>query len=350
MIEVKPKKKIYKLTIVFIVLDFLALVCFGIVYFLPSFKTTIVTTAFRTMTHKYIAYIFYSQKMIDKVFASNYYVPIDEEVNLDDIVIDTKDKETYDSPYDEAILKRDKNADYKIIDVEVGNSNGFLVAIYDPSRVRMMTKEILNTRGKGERTLDMCNRYGGLVCINGGGFLEVDGWGIDTPMGYVINNGQIIYSAGYNPNANLIAMTYDNKLLLTTDSAENAIQNSNIRDALEFGPFLIVNGTPMTIKGDGGLGKSPRAVIAQRKDGIILFLIVDGSALYIDGAEINDLIELLLKYGAHNAANLDGGNSTTLIVNGVTHNKLMPNAAKSGGRYVVNGWALLPKNSGVLND
>ena len=55
------------------------------------------------------------------------------------------------------------------------------------------------------------------------------------------------------------------------------------------------------------------------------------------------MIDLLMRYGAHNAANLDGGNSSTLIVNGETYNKLMPNAARTGGRYVVNGWGLLPK-------
>ena len=341
--NVKKKAKIYKLTILFIILDFCALVCFFVVYFVKPFKTMIVTTALRTMTHQYLAYVFYSEKMVQDVLNSNYFIPVNEEVDLDQIVIDTSEKTRYDSIYDEQILTRDPgNDDYKIIDVEIGNSKGYLVAIYDPSRVHLITKEVLGTK-LGERTIDMCKRYNGLVCINGGGFLEEDGWGIGSPMGYVVNNGEIIWTTGYNPNANLIAMTYDNKLLLTVDSAENAVANSNVRDALEFGPFLIVNGTPMTTVGDGGYGRSPRVAIAQRKDGIIMFLVVDGSALYVDGATLTDMIDLLMLYGAHNAANLDGGNSSTLIVNGQTHNKLMPNAARTGGRYVVNGWALLPE-------
>ena len=339
----KKKKKIYKLTILFAILDVLAIFCFIVFYFVTPFKNMIVTTALRTMTHKYLAYVFYSEEMVQEVLNSNYYIPVNEEVDLDQIVIDTSEKTRYDSPEEEQILTRDPgNDDYKIINVEVGNSNGYLVAIYDPSRVHLITKEVLGTK-LGERTIDMCKRYNGLVCINGGGFLEEDGWGIGSPMGYVVNNGEIIWSTGYNPNANLIAMTYDNKLLLTVDSAENAIANSNVRDALEFGPFLIVNGTPMTTVGDGGYGRSPRVAIAQRKDGIILFLVIDGSALYVDGATLTDMIDLLMKYGAHNAANLDGGNSSTLIVNGQTHNTLMPNAARTGGRYVVNGWALLPE-------
>lgn len=343
VIKPKKKKKIYKLTITFAILDFLAIVCFIVVYFVPQIKSMVVTTALHTMTHQYLAYVFYSEKMVQDVLNSNYSIPVNEDVDLDQIVIDTGEKTRYDSIYDEQILKRNPgNDDYKIIDVQIGNSSGYLVAIYDPSRVHLITKEVLGTK-LGERTLDMCKRYNGIVCINGGGFLEEDGWGIGSPMGYVVNNGEIIWSSGYNPNANLIAMTNDNKLLLTYDSAENAIANSNVRDALEFGPFLIVNGTPMTTVGDGGYGRSPRVAIAQRKDGIIMFLVVDGSALYVDGATLTDMIDLLMLYGAHNAANLDGGNSSTLIVNGETHNKLMPNAAKTGGRYVVNGWALLPE-------
>ena len=343
IVKPKKKKRIYKLTLLFIVLDVMALSCFAIVYFIPSFKSTIVTTALHTMNHKYLAYIFYSQKMVEKVQNSNYSIPVNEEVDLNQVVIDTSEKVRYDSIYDEYILKRDPgNDDYKIIDVDIGNNKGYLIAIYDPSRVHLITKEVLGTK-LGEKTIDMCNRYHGLVCINGGGFLEEDGWGIGSPIGYVVKDGKIIWSDGYDANANLIAMTNDNKLLLTVDSAENAIANKNVRDALEFGPFLIVNGTPMTTVGDGGYGRSPRVAIAQRKDGIILFLVVDGSALYVDGATLSEMIDLLMLYGAHNAANLDGGNSSTLIVNGKTYNKLMPNAAKSGGRYVVNGWGLLPE-------
>ena len=342
----EKKRKIYKLTIFFIIVDIFVALCFIVVYFIPSIKTTIINTAYGTMTHKYLAYIFYSEKTVDKVRSENYIIPINEDVDLNQIVIDTSEKQHYDTVEDEQILKRDpNNPDYKIINIDhIGNSHGYLVAIYDPSRVHLLAKEKFATPSKlGERMLDMCNRYNGLVCINGGGFLEEDGWGVDKPIGSVVKDGEIIWSSGYNPRANLIAMTWDNKLLLTVNSAENAVANENVRDALEFGPFLIVNGTPMTSVGDGGYGKSPRVAIAQRKDGIILFLVVDGSALYIDGATLTDVIEVLQRYGAWNAANLDGGNSSTLIVEGKTYNTLMPNAARTGGRYVVDGWGLLPK-------
>lgn len=81
-----------------------------------------------------------------------------------------------------------------------------------------------------------------------------------------------------------------------------------IRDAVEFGPFLIVNGKSSFINGNGGYGVHPRTAIAQRKDGIVLFLVIDGRSLKSKGADMNDLVKILLRYHAYNAANLDGGN------------------------------------------
>ena len=46
------------------------------------------------------------------------------------------------------------------------------------------------------------------------------------------------------------------------------------RDAIEFGPYLIVNGKRSFIKGNGGWGIAPRSAIGQRKDGIVLFLVI----------------------------------------------------------------------------
>ena len=110
-------------------------------------------------------------------------------------------------------------------------------------------------------------------------------------------------------------------------------------DGLEFGPFLIVNGKPIEIVGDPW-GKSPRVAIAQRKDGVVLFLVIDGEN-YIDGASLQDVVDVLMKYGAYNAANLDGGHSSSLAINGVLTNNPPAIAKRQGGRYVVTGFGLM---------
>ena len=49
--------------------------------------------------------------------------------------------------------------------------------------------------------------------------------------------------------------------------------------------------------------------------GIVLFLVIDGRTVTKPGADMNDLIEIMENYGAYNAANLDGGTSSVMVVN-----------------------------------
>ena len=337
----KKKRKIMISTIVFIILDCLAIAGFVITYGpWDTLRNLYVNTAMNTMDHQYLARIFYSEETVNEIMNSNYFVTIDDDVNLDDIVIDTSEKKTYKDEYEEELLTREEgNNLYKLINLKVGSANAYLVAIYDPTKVHLIAKEQLGTE-HGERIITMCERYGGIVCINGGGFVDY-GYGSGIPTGYVIEDGEITWSDGdvNSARGNIIGMTGDGKLKLMSSATGQEALEAGIVDALEFGPFLIVNGKSLEIHGDPW-GRSPRVAIAQRQDGVMMFLVIDGEN-YINGASLQDVVDTLLKYGAYNAANLDGGTSSTLIVN----NKLInnpPKAKATNGRYVITGWGLIP--------
>ena len=338
----KSKKKQLRLTILCIVLDLLAIGGFVMMYGpWKGVRNLYINTAMKTKDHKYFANIFYSQKTIDEVMASNYFVEIKEEVKLDDVIIDTAPKDKYDNEYDKEILTRDgNNNDYKVINLKIGISKGYLVAIYDPTKVSLIRARRFNVGTYGEQVTAMCNRYNASVCINGGGFVD-EGTGSDIPLGYVIDDGEIVWpSSGWDNNrGNIIGFNNEGKLLLLSDSTGNEALNAGMVDGLEFGPFLIVNGKPIEIVGDPW-GKSPRVAIAQRKDGVVLFLVIDGEN-YIDGASLQDVVDVLMKYGAYNAANLDGGHSSSLAINGVLTNNPPAIAKRQGGRYVVTGFGLM---------
>lgn len=336
------KKKIYKSTILFIILDVLA-ICGFIMMYGPwdGIRNFYVNTAMKTKDHKYLANVFYSEDQINEIMSNNYFIAIKEEVELDDIIIDTSEKDYYDNKYDEEILTRDKgNDDYKIINIKVGISKGYLIAIYDPTKVSLIRAKKFNVGGYGEQITTMCKRYDGLVCINGGGFYDA-GVGSDIPLGYVIDNEEIVWPLENHDTqrGNLIGFNNEGKLLLLADSTGTEALESGMVDGLEFGPFLIVNGKPLEIVGDPW-GRSPRVAIAQRRDGVVLFLVIDGEN-YIDGASLSDMIEVLQKYGAYNAANLDGGHSSSLSINGKLYNNPPSVAKKQGGRYVVTGFGLM---------
>lgn len=92
-------------------------------------------------------------------------------------------------------------------------------------------------------------------------------------------------------------------------------------NAVDFGPFLIVNGKSAEVSGNGGWGIHPRTVIGQRKDGIVVFLTIDGRSASSIGVDLNVAIEIMERYEVYNAANMDGGASTTLVIDGKVKNK-----------------------------
>ena len=335
----KSKKKLNFLTFILIIMDILAISGFVLMYGpWTYFQNLFVTTAMKTRNHQYIAYVFYSEEMVDKIMNNNYFVKIEEDVNLDDIIIDTSEKKIYKDEYERELLTRDPgNNSYKVLDVKVGNAKGYLIAIYEPTKVKLLRTKKFNAGTYGERVVDMCKRYNASVCINGGGFANGLSNGSDIPIGTVIDDGEIMWPS--DTRGDIIGITEDGKLKLMNNSTGEEAIDAGIKYGLEFGPFLIVNGKSMEIVGMP-YGVANKCAIAQRKDGVIMFLVTEGET-YIDGASLKDVIETLEKYGAYNAANLDGGQSTSLVINDKLINSPNYLAKKQGGRYVVTGFGLL---------
>ncbi len=332
-----------KLTITFIVLDILAAICFFVVYspLFENLQNTIISTAYVTKTHGYISHIFYSDERINKVVAMNTVPKIDAKIDLDQVVIDTKPRESYDNEFDEQVLTRDpNNDDYKYIKTKVSKYDAHLVVIYDPSKVHILTGKKFNTKDKSgkETVLQMTRRLGAEVGINGGGFVDY-GYGSDIPIGYVIKDNKVIWSPS-TQQMDLIGFSNDNKLMLVHATGEEAVK-MGMRDGLQFGPFLMVNGEkPKFSNAAGGFSRAARVAIAQRKDGIVLFLVTEGT--HAAGPNMKEVVETLEKYGAYNAANLDGGTSTQLVIKNklINHPVNVYGQAVSGGRGIISGWGL----------
>ncbi len=334
------KKRFSKINIMFLILDFLALIVIFVAYGPFSFfRDFLVTTAMGSMSHHYFARTIYSDKMIAETLSHNYVAEVDANTDAGDIVFNSDDDGNYESIYEEQILKRDPDNDlYKIVEINENGSKGYMVVIYDPSRISLVNARRLEVGG--QKLSVMATENEALIAMNASGLYNIGGNAIRA-TGTVIKDGKIFSRGGSTGfgGGGLIGFNYDNVLVLTKESAMEAIEHG-MRDAVEFGPFLIVNGEASTIVGNGGYGIAPRTAIAQRKDGIVLFLVIDGrQAGYSIGASMNDLITILKRYKAHNAANLDGGGSSVLAVNGKVINK-PAGYTYTGERYLVNAWIL----------
>ena len=281
-----------------------------------GFRDFWITTAMTTMHHQYLATWLYKDETIQSVLENNKVIENSEMINTNLIEIYDKESVTnvYKDEYDRQVLEHNKDEIYKYFKVKGYNFDAYMVAIYDPSKIKVVHTKYLGYNG--QYLVDMARENDALVAINGGAFADVNGLSNGgEPEGILIKDGKIIQSSrNRSHGGGVIGFTNDNKFFIGDMSAEEAIQNG-VRDAVEFGPFLVVNGTPSFIQGNGGYGIHPRTAIGQRKDGVVLFLVVDGRRIDSMGAGMKDLTDIMVKYGAYNAANLDGGNSSVLVIN-----------------------------------
>ena len=199
---------------------------------------------------------------------------------------------------------------------------GYVLEIPDPRRVKVATAK--NIQEKGETVSNIAKDNDAVAAINAGGFHDPNGTGTGRlPYGFIMQDGNYVivkdvgpYEAvdfvGFTKQGNLIAGTYTKTELADMDAAEG----------ITFGPPLIVDGQKMITDGDGGWGIGPRTAIGQKKDGTVIFLVIDGRQPgYSTGATLRDVQDVLYEEGCYIAANLDGGSSTTLYYNGKVVNK-----------------------------
>ncbi len=281
----------------------------------PAFKEFLITTAMSTMSHKYLARTIYNEATIKQVLNENTVVEINEATNLDAIEIGSYETKNYESEYERQILEKDEGNDvYKIFSFKEGKKTYYITVVYDPSRIDLALIPKLGRKGQTVKTLAKNNNA--LLAVNAGGFEDPKGHGDGSrPTGVVISNGKVVWRGIKNGwGGGLVGFNKDHKLVLTKQKPEAAIKDGLV-DAVQFGPFLIVNGKSMIVKGSGG-GVHPRTIIAQRRDGIVLFIVIDGTGKkvgYRGGASYKEVVSVLQRYKVYNAANLDGGASAILV-------------------------------------
>ena len=278
------------------------------------FRDFWITSAMTTMTHQYLATWFYNDDVINKVLSKNHMVEVNDTTNPDLVNISdyNKNQTIYKNEYEKEILEHEDGALYKVIDIKGTSYQGYLVAVYDPSRVSIATTKYLGKRGEAITTV--AKRENAIIA-NGA-----------QPHGTVISNGVVVSDFDdANMSGGFVGFNKENKLVLGKFTKEQAV-SMGIRDAVEFGPFLIVNGKSSFVKGNGGWGIAPRTAIGQRSDGIVLFLVINGRLATSIGADMGDLTEIMENYGAVNAANMDGGSSSELVIN----NKIINHPVAAG--------------------
>ena len=208
-----------------------------------------------------------------------------------------------------------------LIDIKGKTFVGKMLVVKDPSRVKVTGLPKYGDGIVGKSTEQMARETDALAAINAGGYQEMSDYrtggipqGIDGP-GVVIIDGEMRWG-NLDYTYDFIGFDNSNILRVDTMTARKALE-LGMRDAVNFGPVLVKNNEPCIVPSKStNLGFHPRTAIGQRADGSVLLLIIDGRQSHSMGASYEDLIEIFMRYGAVNAANLDGGMSSYMYYKG----------------------------------
>lgn len=277
-------------------------------------RELLVASLKETSAAGFVADIFVPKAEIDFILNGSGDEYVDQDTNTDLIQIpngsgdDAGEVESDSVQNDNVTNSQD---DLEIIDVVGATYRGKVVIIKDPSRVFLGVSGQYGGDNTGITLGEIVDKYDATLGVNASGFADTGGNGNGgTPVGLVISGGKLLWG-GKNTEYGVIGFDKNNILIIDYMTAGEAI-DAGIRDAMSWGPFLVKNGEPIYNNG----GVNPRTAIGQRADGSVLLAVIEGRQISSMGATMRDMTNLMLDLGAVNAANLDGGSSSSLYKDG----------------------------------
>ena len=289
----------------------------------PDLQSRLVTTFLETGQLKFVPSLFLSSEKIQAIVDGNSMSEFKEEVDTG--LINIGGAGSIDLSAEEQ-----EWGDIEIFEVKGSTYYGTMIYLKDPSRLSVAT--IFPWRSLGVPLDELVESAGAIGGINGGLYNSHNNSG-GAPYGVVVSDGEILMNQPQSwPGLVLIGLTDEHILQIIDISSMKPgdvaalVEEKHIRDAVTFQEEssdannhfvqLVINGEARELSG-GGSGLNPRTAIGQRADGSLLLLVTDGRGKNgHTGASAFDLINIMMKYGAVNAANLDGGSSSCMYYDG----------------------------------
>lgn len=193
---------------------------------------------------------------------------------------------------------------------------GYVLLVKDPSRVFVgVATDKFTDDTPGLRIFDMAEKYNAVAAINGGEYPDAGGMGIGgRPIGLTYSGGECVWNDGLRRS--FMGFDENNRLVVQEGLTYKQAEELGIRDGVCFqtGKTLITNdnGNVTLYYADNDTGTAQRTAIGQAADGTVILLVTDGRTASSLGATHNDVIDVMVSYGAISAGMLDGGSSSLM--------------------------------------
>lgn len=264
-------------------------------------KKTYVSSAMGSMNYQWLATTLLSDEKIAELTGENE--PTGEIIKQDNSLI-------------EIPKAKDDTIEYKKL---TGNSkfNGYALVIKDPTRVKVGITSKLNK--EGETVSEIADNYDAVAAINGGYFTDDEGaekWTANggIPTGYLMSEGKEVHNDVGQESTTMVAITRDGIMQVGKFTVAE-LKKNNVLEAMTYRDkdTLVKGGEAVPIYEES---TSPRTMIGQRRDGAIVFVVLDSKNPETRmAATLKEAQEVMLKLDCLTAVNLDGGKSATMYLN-----------------------------------
>ena len=272
-------------------------------------RDLLVLSAMQASATKWVPGIFLPSKTVEQIVDNSKKIETDK-ISIQEYV-------NTDISSSEKIDLWDKSIDGLLFETISGNTyKAYVILVKDPSRVFVGTSSDYKNNAHGMTIFNIAEKYNAVAAINGGEFSDPGGVGTgNTPIGITYSQGKLMWNDGYN-NRTFIGIDKDNRLVVSEGMTKQRADELEIRDGVCFqtGNVLITNdnGEVVFHYADGNTGTAQRTAIGQRADGTIILIVTDGRSASSLGATHNDIIDIMISYGAVVAGMLDGGSSSMM--------------------------------------
>lgn len=269
----------------------------------PSLRDMLVISAKQASATKWVPGLFLSEEIINEIMEKS------ETVNTDTVTVENLTTENT-GEWDDAI------DGMKLIFERKPNFKAYVILLKDPSRISVgVSSENFESATTGMRMFEMVEKYNAVAAINGGEFWDVGGRATGAqPMGITYSGGKMVWND--NSKKTFIGFDNNNRLVVNEGMSAAEADKLGIRDAVSFqnGNVIIkqVGEKVELYYSDNNTGTAQRTAIGQRADGTVIMIVTDGRTADSIGATRNDIIEMMVQYGAVNAGMLDGGSSAMM--------------------------------------
>lgn len=276
-----------------------------------TMRDQLVLMAMQASATKWVPGLFLPAETVEKIVADSKKIST-EVIALDDYVNPSNDDNTANDidPWEKAI-------DGMLFETINGKTyKAYVLLVKDPSRVYVGTSSDYKSRKPGMDVFNIAKKYNAIAAINGGEFSDPGGIGDGSaPLGITYSEGSLMWNDGYT-NRTFIGIDKNDKLVVSEGMTKSQAESLEIRDGVCFqtGNVLITNDSgELTLhRADSNTGTAQRTAIGQRADGTMILLVTDGRTASSIGATHNDVIDIMVSYGAVTAGMLDGGSSSMM--------------------------------------